>query len=203
MAAQNPFADDDSKGELWERGYLAGFNEPDVDHVPGPFSQELLDVHKLGETAGRQDRAAAPPNSDGATWVGPDFDFGELPEHILIHGFGVALEKIGVAAGGLIALVLTVVTIPGDVQLRPLEPDEAPLPLDPTPVEGNSYVAVCPRTDHPMVLQGVTSDGYWAAGARDTFVGAVADMKAHGHAEAFVARCSVSDKTCGPVWPIQ
>jgi len=52
-----------------------------------------------------------------------------------------ALEKVVGAAGGLVALVLTVVTIPGDVML--------PLPADfsgPSDQEDATYFGVCPRT---------------------------------------------------------
>lgn len=44
MATQNPFADDVVKGEVWEQGYLAGFNHPEIDHSPGPLTSELLNV---------------------------------------------------------------------------------------------------------------------------------------------------------------
>jgi hypothetical protein len=203
MAELNPFANDVVKGEIWERGYLAGFNEPEVDHSPGPLASELIDVYQLGEQAGRDDRTAQPLNSDEAAWVAPDFDFGELPEHLTIHAFGVVLERVGVAAGGLIALVLTVLSIPGDTPLHPLDPESAPFPLDQEGQEGNTYVAICPHSDHPMVQQGVTTDGYWAGLGRSSFVDAVADMRNHDHVEAFVIRCSLAEGTCGPVWAIQ
>ena len=40
MATINPFTDD-QEGGLWEQGYLAGFNDPDNDHLPGPFNEDL------------------------------------------------------------------------------------------------------------------------------------------------------------------
>jgi hypothetical protein len=195
MATQNPFADDAIKGEAWEMGYLAGFNEPTVDHSPGPLESDLLDVYRLGEQEGRKDRPSQP-------WVEAGFDFGELPEHIALHVFGIGLERIGVAAGGLISLVVTVLLIPGDTPLRPLDPEGGPLPLDKTGREGDTYLAICPHSDHPLVSEGVTGGGYWTGPGRSTFVDAVADMRGHGHAEAFVARCSLSEGTCGPVWAI-
>jgi hypothetical protein len=161
MAEKNPFADDVVKGEIWERGYLAGFNDPKVDHSPGPLARELLDVYRQGEQDGRDDRRDEPGGSSGAVWVEPDFDFGELPEHIALHALGVALEKIGVSAGGLIALVITALSIPGDTPLHPLDPESGSLALDEEGHEGNTYIATCPHSDHPMVQQGVTPDGYW------------------------------------------
>jgi hypothetical protein len=200
MATQNPFADDVAKGEVWEQGYLAGFNEPEIDHSPGPLTAELLDVYNRGEQEGRNDRR---DEVGEVGWVAPDFDFGELPEHIALHAFGVAFETIGVKMGGLIALVATVLSIPGDTALHPLNSDGGSLALDTTPMEGNTYIAVCPRSDHPMAQKGVTEDGYWTGLGRSTFVDAVSDMRAHTHAEAFVARCSLSEGTCGPVWAVQ
>jgi hypothetical protein len=196
MATQNPFANDAVKGEIWEKGYLAGFNEPGVDNFPGPLAPDLLDVYRSGEQSGGEDHQVSPPNAGGAAWVPPNVDLGELPEHVALHALGLALEKIGVAAGGLIALVLTVLTIPGDTELHPLDPDGGPLPSN----DDDTFVAVCPRSDHPLVQQGVTSDGYWTGAGRSTFVEAAGDMRGHGHSEAFVARCSVSEGTCGPVW---
>jgi hypothetical protein len=203
MARQNPFADDVVKGEVWEQGYLAGFNDPDVDHSPGPLTLELLDVYHLGEQSGRDDQNGGPANGGGAVWVAPDFDFGELPEHLAIHRFGVVMEKIGVAAGGLISLVITALSIPGDTSLHPLDPESGSLALDKEGRDGNTYVAICPHSDHPMVQQGVTRDGYWTGPGRSLFVDAVADMRSHDHAEAFVVRCSLPEGTCGPVWAIQ
>jgi hypothetical protein len=123
----------------------------------------------------------------------------EVAEELGLHTLGhVVLHKIFGKVGGLMGLVLIVLEIPGDVQLRPLEEDwSGPVQL---PDEGDTYVAMCPRTDHPMVAQGVV-EGYWAGPGRKFFSEAVNDLKAHGHGEAFVARCSLSENTCGAVWP--
>ena len=203
MATRNPFAHDASRGEAWELGYLSGFAEPETDHFL-PFSPELTDVYQRGELAGRDDRRRLPPDASGAEEGdggehGGHYWAAELAEHGIIHAIGVVLEKIGLRAGGLISLILTVVTIPGDVQLRPLEPDWE----GPTDVEGDIYLALCPRTDHPMVAVGVTGDGYWAGPARTTFDEAFADRRVHQHAEAVVVRCSSTEGTCGAVWPVQ
>ena len=96
-------------------------------------------------------------------------------------------------------MVLTVVTIPGDVQLRPLEPDFQ----GPADQPGDTYIALCPRQDHPMVIAGVTNDGYWAGQSQATFAEAEAERQSHSHAECFVARCSTADQTCGPVTAMQ
>jgi hypothetical protein len=192
MATINPFADDNVKGDIWEQGYLAGFAEPQVEHFR-PFAPELLEVYKVGQEGGRNDHSEGP--SGGGAWAEA---VGEVGEHALIHAVGMALEKVVGAAGGLVALVLTVVTIPGDVML--------PLPEDfsgPSDEEDATYFGVCPRTDHSSDTEGVTSDGYWIGPIRGTWFSAAEEMKAHGHAEAFVARCSLEDGTCGAVWAVQ
>lgn len=43
MAVVNPFADDPERGGVWEQGYVAGFAEPEAEHVP-PLEPELLDA---------------------------------------------------------------------------------------------------------------------------------------------------------------
>lgn len=191
MATENPYADDNAKGEVWELGYLAGFTEPERNHFR-PYSPELLSIYSEGVEAGKADRNQ-PIAEDGESWAG------ELAEHAIIHALGVGLEKIGVAAGGLISLVLTVVFIPADVQLRPLDPE-----WKGQATEGDAqYVTVCARSDHPMVVEGTTREGYWVGPSRGTFEEAIADFRAHGHSEALIARCSPSEGTCGPVWPVE
>jgi hypothetical protein len=51
------------------------------------------------------------------------------------------------------------------------------------------------------VVQGGTTDGYWAGPRPDFYSEAVADMKTHGHAETVVARCDQNAETCGTLWP--
>lgn len=204
MATRNPFADDDNKGDVWEQGYLAGFAEPETDHFR-PFSEELAEAYRQGEQSGRDDRRRQPPDSgepseesEGHSWVKDVAEEGV--EHGLLHAIGMGCEKIFGEIGGLVPVIITVLTIPGDVQLHPLEPEWSG-PSDEQ--EGNTFVAVCPRTDHPMVVEGVMSDGYWAGPGHTDFGDAEADVQKHGHAEAFVARCSLPDGTCGPVYPMQ
>jgi len=193
MTTINPFVHDDRKGEVWELGYLAGFAEPDEDHFR-PYAPDLLEVYKLGERGGQNDRRNGP--TEEASWAE------EITEHGLIHVLGVGIEKafqLGEHVGGLISLVLTVVTIPGDVELRPLEP-EWEGPAD----EGDvSYVVACGQKDHPMGVQGTTSDGYWLGTVRSNFEEAFSDFRDHGHPEAVIVRCSPQEGTCGPVWPIE
>jgi len=62
------------------------------------------------------------------------------------------------------------------------------------------YIAVCPRTDHPMVRSDVTPDGYWTGAAVNDFAAALKDAQLHGHSETLITRCSLTDNTCGPVW---
>src|SRR5262249_7784615 len=152
-----PFTNDPLKAETWELGYLAGFAEPETDHTL-PLSEELLEVYQRGEQSGRDDRRRQPPLKDASGapsesehgWVSTVGE--EALEHGILHAIGVGCEKIFGRIGGLIPLIITVIQIPGDVQLRPLEPEwEAPAASE----EGNSFVAVCPHTDHPMVAVGV------------------------------------------------
>lgn len=80
-----------------------------------------------------QQRSSDSGDKDGEGW-------GELVEHGLIHAGGWALEKAGVAAGGLLSLLATVVGIQGDTPLHPLPPqqtppDQAPNPPDQTPAD--------------------------------------------------------------------
>ncbi|MCL4476562.1 MAG: hypothetical protein M1508_10105, partial [Nitrospirae bacterium] len=121
-------------------------------------------------------------------------------EFISLHALGEGLVHLGLKAGGLIMLVFDVVQIPGDVSFRALEPDwEGPVDQN-----GESYVAVCGRTDHAMQPDGVvTDDGYWVGPERQSFRDAAADRSRHHHTEAIVVRCSTADSTCGPVWPLQ
>lgn len=196
MATVNPFADDDVKGDVWEQGYLAGFAEPHKEQFR-PFSPDLLDVFRQGVQAGSQDRQAGP--SDGGSWEDLEGVAKDVGEEVLLHALGVALEKVGIAAGGLISLVISVLSIPGDVQLKPL-PVNSQGPADQD--SDVTYLAVCPRTDHPMVTTGVTPEGYWTGAGQSSFTAAASDMKDHGHPETFVVRCSTKHGTCGPVWPL-
>src|SRR5947208_2603531 len=110
MATHNPFSDDPEKGEVFEQGYLAGFNRPDI--IPFlPLNPDLLEAYKQGVESGREDRLSPPDEESGSEWA----DLGaELAEHGLIHALGMGIEHLfKTAAGGLISLVVTVVTIPG------------------------------------------------------------------------------------------
>jgi hypothetical protein len=199
MAVQNPFTADPVKGEVWEQGFVAGFSEPETDHVL-PLAPELLEIYQTGEQVGRDERRRLPPEEGG---VGhPEGNeashLAEVAEELGIHTLGhFFLEMVFKGAGGLIGIVATALQIPGDVQLRPLEPDFTG-PID---QPNEHFMALCPRADHSLVLEGVTTDGYWAGPGRDFFSEAVADMKGHGHPEALVARCDLDDGTCGAVWP--
>ena len=181
MSTHNPFSGDAIKGEAFDQGYLAGFANPDRDAFQ-PSAPDLLQVYNDGVDAGRGDRSKPPEGSEENEWA-------EVGAQVVEHA----------VAGGLIPLVATVVQIPGDVMLRPLEPDWS----GPADEEGNTFVAVCPRADHPMVQEGVTGDGDWAGRGHDDFAGAAADLSTHGHAEALVALCSLPNRTCGPVWAVK
>jgi hypothetical protein len=205
MTTPNPHTSDPAQRDTWQLGYLAGWQEPEQDHFL-PVAPILLDVYKAGELAGRDDRRTLPSASSApAAPSGPGPGdhgegqggeiAGEVAEHVIVHAIGAGAEFLFKAAGGLVALVLTVVTIPGDVRIKPLEPEFE----GPADQSGDTYVAVCPRNDHPMVIDGTTRDGFWTGKAQSGFVDADAERKAHGHPECFVARCSTADNTCGPV----
>jgi len=191
MSIINPFAGDSVKGDVWEQGYLAGFSSLG-DGQPPPFAPDLVDVYVAGTRAGSDDRSEGP--GDGERWAG----FEELAEHIFLHAVGEFLTKIIGKTGGLIALVVSVLDI-SDTPLHPLPPEFR----GPSDQLDDLYVAVCPRDDHSLVIQGTTNDGYWTGTGRTAFADAATDMKTHGHAEAFVARCSRAEGTCGAVWAVK
>ncbi len=198
MATQNPFENNPDFAEVWELGYIAGFAEPETDHFL-PFAEDLMDSYQLGEQTGRDDRRLQPPAPEADE--GHHDEWGEaLFEFAFVHALGEGLVHLGIKAGGLIMLVFDVVQIPGDVSFRALEPDwEGPVDQ-----EGDNYVAICGRTDHAMQLVGtVTDDGYWVGSQRQTFKESAADRGIHQHPESIVVRCSVSEGTCGPVWPVK
>jgi hypothetical protein len=82
----------------------------------------------------------------------------------------------------------TVLNIPGDAQLRPIE-DDWTAEADRS---GDSCIAVCAMI-HAMVSEGVTSEGQWTGPARDTFEAAEADVASHEHPEAFVVLASLNE----------
>lgn len=195
MALNNPFSGDEVLGDAWEQGYLAGYAEPETDHFR-PFSQDVLDAYLAGEQVGRDDRRQLPPDEGGPASTDHD-QLIKIAEdvglHVLGHAFFHMLFK---AAGGLISLVITVLQIPGDKMLRPLDDDWT----GPVDNPEDTFVAVCPRNDHgPM--EGATSEGYWTGPGRQFFSEALSDMQQHGHAESGVARCSTPNGECGLVWP--
>lgn len=198
MATQNPFVDNPNLAEIWELGYVAGFAEPETDHFL-PIAEDFVESYQRGEQTGRDDRRRLPPQAqDGEEHHD---EWGEaLFEFAFVHALGEGLVHLGLKAGGLIMLVFDVIQIPGDVSFSALEPDwEGPVDQ-----EGDTYVAICGRTDHVMhAVETVTSDGYWVGPQRATFKEAAADRSAHEHSESITVRCSASEGTCGPVWPVQ
>jgi hypothetical protein len=194
MLITNPFASNDPEGSIWEEGFLAGFAQPDQDQLR-PFSPNLLEVFQEGVQAGRDSRNAPPPR--GSFWAG----FDEVVKD-QVQGFIVdkLLEHVAPKLGGLISLLIEVVQIQGDTRLTPLPEDFNRVLGQNDAQDDPRYVAVCLRTDHPLVNQGALSDGAWSGPSHTDFFDATADMTAHEHAEAFVARCSLRDLVCGSVW---
>jgi hypothetical protein len=204
MTTSNPHTDNPAQRDTWQMGYLAGWQEPERSHLM-PLSPELLDIYQEGDKAGSDDRrqlpslsaapaAPADPASDEPGGQAAEVA-GEVSEHVIVHAIGEGAEFMFEAAGGLVALVLTVVTIPGDVRIGPLDPAFQGAADQP----GDTFVAICPRKDHAMLVAGETSDGYWTGVAKPSFSDADAERKAHNHSECFVARCSAADGTFGPV----
>jgi len=198
VAGKNPFAGSEALAKAWAEGYLAGFAEPETDHTR-PFAPDVLEAYEQGVQNGRDDRRQLPPERGGIDASGESSlsDLIETALELGLHAFAeFVIHDLFDAAGGLVSLVVQVVGIPTDTPIRPLEDDwegAADQPED-------TYIAVCPRDDHPPMLEGATSDGYWAGAARSTFGDALSDREAHGHAEAVVARCQVPEGTCGVVW---
>jgi hypothetical protein len=204
VAAQNPFADDPERAEVWEMGFLQGFQDPSDDNFP-PFSPELLDVFTQGVDAGRDDAIQPPASDPDRRWVSKselsEDGLDELVEHVVIEVVAeVAKHVFKRAVLGLVGVVITVLQIPGDTQLRPLDDDFSEEYTGPEDDTNIFFVACCPRADHPQVAVGVTAEGYWAGTGQNDFGDALREALQHGHAEAFVARCSLTDNTCGPVW---
>jgi hypothetical protein len=192
MAIQNPHTDDPVLGEAWEEGYLAGYAQPEVDHLR-PFAPNILDVYLEGEMAGRDERRLLPPSEGGDGNSDLPLVAVEQGLHVLGHKF---FEDIFGRFGGLIPLVITALQIPTDSPMRPMDDDWT----GPADKPDDQFIAVCPRDDHGPAV-GATPDGYWTGPARTSYADAFVDMRQHGHDEAAVARCSVPDGECGLVWP--
>ncbi|TKH17597.1 hypothetical protein FC697_22110 [Bacillus wiedmannii] len=204
MATQNPYLYDNILGNTWEQGYLAGFNEPEVDHLR-PYSSDLLQVYQEGEQSGRDDRRSLPPDEVGINEQGNQSEFfeflKELADHAGLHVLGHRFfEMVFKDVGGLIPLVLTSLQISTDSPIHPLEEDWQG-PANQSDNSESIFIAVCPLKNHPQVLTDVTTEGYWTGKGHQFYSDALAEMQAHGHAEAFIARCSVTEGTCGAVWP--
>jgi hypothetical protein len=200
VAAENPYEAGTDLAPMWTLGYESGYAEPEVDHAP-PVPPEYTYIFQEGELAGRDERRAetsfGPPVADESNNDGSEQHLGEAVEHLTLEAaVHVGLDKMLGAAGGLAALLLAVVQIPGDVQLKPIEDTwtgDADSP-------GATYVAVCPEI-HMVASDGVTPDGYWTGPVRQNFAEAESDMAVHGHAQAFIALCSLESGLCGPVVP--
>lgn len=202
MTAINPFTADPEQAEIWELGYLAGFQDPSGSDFL-PLSPDLLKIYTQGVDAGRDDNIAS-----AATWV-PRSDLegessDEWKEHLVIEGIAETLDFLfKEAALGLVGVVITALSIQGDTPLHPLDDDFSELYTGPADDPNVTFIAMCPRTDHPMAAANTTVDGYWTGSPRTDFGDALQEALAHGHRESVVARCSLTDNTCGLVWAAQ
>ncbi len=202
MTTHNPYADDPDRGGAFELGYLWGFTNP-ADDNPPPYSPELLEVYLEGVDSGKEDWGRPPGSaSSWAHWSDlegeSDYDW---VEHLFVEGVAEWLaHTFHNAAFGLAGLVITVVGIPTDTPLHPLDDDFEELYTGPEDDTNVFYVAMCSRTDHPIPAIGTTPEGYWTGLAYNDFGAAIKESVAHEHSEALVARCSLTDNTCGLVW---
>ena len=199
MTTTNPYADDPEKAEIFDLGYVAGFQDPDGSGFL-PLSPELLDIYQQGIDGGRYDAAHSP-----TPWV-PRSELesessDEWIEHIIVEAVAEgAAHLFKKAALGLIGILITVLQI-RDTALHPLQDDGLSEPYTGADVDPNvTYLAMCSRTDHPIPAAGTTPDGYWTGSAVHDFGTALREALDHGHREAIVARCSLTDNNCGPVW---
>jgi len=204
VTTENPFVDDPEQAEIFEIGYLQGFQDPSDDSLP-PLAPELVDVFIQGVDAGREDAIQGPSSDPDRQWVSKselsEDGIGELVEHVVIEVVAeVAKHVFKRAIFGLAGVVITALQIPSDTPLKPLEDDFSELYSGPQEDTNVFFIACCSRTDHPMVAVGVTSDGYWTGTGQNDFGDALREALQHGHADAMVARCSLTDNTCGPVW---
>jgi len=201
---KNPFADDPDKAEVFEMGYLLTLQGVDDDPFL-PLSPDLLDVFRQGAKAGRDDA----PLVDEKEWVrrttiDASEGVAELAKHSAIEAvFEGSAHLFKLAGLGLIGLVISVLGIPGNVKLGPLKKDFSEEYDGPDEDPNVTYVPLCSRTDHPLVMTGVTPDGYWAGTGTGDFNEALKQALQHEHTETLIARCSTTDSTCGPVWIAQ
>lgn len=208
MATSNPFTDDDAKAEAWELGYMAGFQDPDgADQLP-PYTPDLLDVFNQGTDAGREDRIQPPSGNSDTQWMSKsdlsDDSTEDMIEHISIEALAeLSAHVFKRAALGLVGVVLTALSVSTDSPMRPLDDDFSEPYSGPEDDTNVFFIAVCPRTDHPIPAVGTTQDGYWTGTAQNDFGDALTETLKHGHSESSVARCSLTDSTCGLVWAAQ
>src|SRR3954451_7824106 len=97
VTTENPFVDDPEKAEIFETGYLQGFQDPGDDSFP-PFAPELLDVFTQGVDAGREDAIQAPPNDPERQWVAKselsEDGISELKEHVVIEAIAEVAKHV-------------------------------------------------------------------------------------------------------------
>jgi hypothetical protein len=213
MPTSNPFTDDPTKADVFEQGYVAGFMDPDSSDFR-PFAPDLLEAFQQGFQAGRVDRSTPPTVDPASRWLAkPEAEqlregngLAEGGEHVamfaVFHGLDHVFKDVAAKEFSpipLIELVILALQLQ-DTPLQELPPDfraEFNRGEDDPAIH---YIAMCPRSDHDLTAAGATPDGYWLGLDRSHFLDAVDDTMAHGHSEAFVARCSLQDDTCGPVW---
>ncbi|MCP2298605.1 hypothetical protein SAMN04244553_6515 [Nocardia amikacinitolerans] len=205
MTTHNPYAADPHKGAAFEMGYVWGFTNPAADDNPPPYAPDLLEVYLEGVDAGKDDWGRPPDGPAATSWTHwselQEQDDHEWLHHLFVEGVAEGLAHLfRRAAFGLAGVVITVLGIPGDTPLRPLDDDFEELYTGPEADSNVVYVATCAREDHPIPAIGTTPEGYWAGSAYNDFGAALKEAVAHEHSEALVARCSLTDNTCGLVW---
>jgi hypothetical protein len=197
----NPYAadPDPSKPEIWEMGYLVGFQDPGASDFE-PYNPDLLDIYQQGFDTGKDDNFSSSPQF--MSWEEIPAGVEELIEHVIIEGFfELSAHIFKKATLGLVGLFISVVGIPSDHMLQPIPDDFEEDYMGPETDDNISYLAMCPRPDHiGSGLPGVSPEGYWTGNPTNDFGAALSDARDHPHFETLIVRCSTTDNTCGPVW---
>src|SRR5262249_25624311 len=124
---KNSFADDPDKAEVFEMGYLLTLQGIDDDPFL-PLSPDLLDAFRQGAKAGQSDAPLANAANAKAwvkkTTIDPSEGVVGFIKHASIEAvFEIPAHLFKVAGLGLIGLVVSVLGIPGNVKLKPLNGD--------------------------------------------------------------------------------
>ncbi len=176
---ENPYSADADRAQFWDQGYHDGI-EQQTHEWQEPLSEAMAVVYNEGVAVG-----------EAVHNVENDAVAGELT---LDKGVEWLADELVGAVGGLGLLVLKVLEIPGDIQLKQPEPDWHTEAND----AGDRYAAFCALGIHEPGV-GVSQDGYWAGPQRGTYQEAHVDAQQHSDDQAFVILCRADAGICAPV----